>query len=144
MVSQREGHTSGVCDLFFQTPLSNCRVQLVIQSSLFLKDCFQKRSLSLMQIGVTLSRGISLTFFLRCLSLFKEKNEMNNFANREHSWKGKTFLTGLKQQWSLPELQFRAPTKTRALNPQSWQGEGGPWMKGRAGIMVNHRVKHAT
>ncbi len=45
---------------------------------------------------------------------------------------------------SLPELLFRAPTKNRALSPQSWEGAGGPWMKGRAGTMVNHRVKHAA
>lgn len=45
---------------------------------------------------------------------------------------------------SLPALQFGAPTQNRARSPRSWQGEGGPWVKGRAGIMVNHRVKHAA
>lgn len=42
MVSQREGHTPGVRDLFFQTPLSNAELQLVVQHSLFVKDLFSK------------------------------------------------------------------------------------------------------
>ena len=60
MVSEREGHTTGVRDLFFQTHLSNAELQLVLQTSLFVKDCFQKSSLSLMHICVTFSSGISL------------------------------------------------------------------------------------
>lgn len=74
--------------------------------------------------------------------------KQTNFqGNGKHSCmprKGKTFLTRRRQQWSLPELHFRAPSKETASNRQSWQGEGGPGMKGRAGIMVNLRVKHAT
>lgn len=60
MVSEREGHTTGVRDLFFQPHLSNVELQLVVQSYLFVKDCFQKSSLSLLHIGVTFSWGISL------------------------------------------------------------------------------------
>lgn len=59
MVSPREGHTSGVRDLFFRTHLSNAAVQLVVQSSLLVEETF---SLSLMHIPVTFSWGISLGF----------------------------------------------------------------------------------
>lgn len=146
MVSQMEGHTSGVCDLFSQTPLLNCRVQLVVP--LFVKNCFQKCSLSLMQIGVTLFLfSLSLLFCLSCCCFFFKMKQTTFQGNGKHSCmprKGKTFLTRRRQQWSLPELHFRAPSKETASNRQSWQGEGGPGMKGRAGIMVNLRVKHAT
>lgn len=148
MVSQREGHTSGVHDLFFRTHLSNAELQLVVQSSLFVKDCFQKSSLSLMQVGVTFSWGISLGSPALALffSLKEKKNRTLQTGNRAARLGGQDIpdRTEAVVVESLPELWFRAPTKNGALSPQSWEGEGGPWIKGRAGTMVNHRVKHAA
>lgn len=109
-----------------------------------------------MQIGVTLSRGVShgspaLTLFFSFLK--RKKKKKRRFLNKQNCKqeiylpvrKGETFLTGLQQQWmSLSLLQFRAHSKNKAQSPRSWQGEGGPWMTRRAGIMVNHRVRHAA
>lgn len=85
MVSQREGHTSGVRDLFFRTHLSNAELQLVVQSSLFVKDCFQKSSLSLMQVDVTFSWGISLGSPALALFFSLKGKKKNCIANREQS-----------------------------------------------------------
>lgn len=60
-----------------------------------------------------------------CLKWKKKKHWTTNAESRE--WKA--FLTGV--------MKLMVATKNRAVIPQSPQGAGGRWMKGKAGMMVN-------
>lgn len=130
MVSPREGHASGVPDLFFQTRLSNA--DLVVQSSLFVKDCFQTSSSSLMHIGVTFPWGISLgTPAVELCHSFKEKKKRKNYCKHETS---KTFLTGQKWhpsalvQASHEKLSFKPFRAGREREAPGWKGGLGQWL----------------
>lgn len=109
--------------------------------------CFQKSPLSLMYVSIAFSWGISLGL-PGILSVLKKRGE-----NKTRCTQGTRYTSGRAvhswHDWCskvvfFSELWFRAPTKNWALRPQIWEGAGGPWMKGRARAMVNHRVKHTT
>lgn len=138
MVSEREGHTSGVRDLFFQAHLSNSELQLVVQRFLLVKECFQKSSLSLMHISVTFSWGISLGL-PDIISVIKKKRT-KHVANREHSYTSGEAVHSWHDWCSkvvfFSELWFRAPTKTefwvlrsgREREAPGWRGGLRQWL----------------
>lgn len=152
MVSQREGHTSGVRDLFFQTHLSNCRAAAGGSEFPFCERLFSKVlpvTHANRRCHIFLESFSWLACFGTLLSSYRKKNiEQTTLQTRNiAACLGRQDIPDRTEEIvavSFPELLFRAPTKNRALSPQSWEGEGGPWMKGRAGTMVNHRVKHAA
>lgn len=88
--------------------------------------CFQKRK----------SMSHCLEAFLLAHLLWHCLKWKKHWTTTAESREWKAFLTGV--------MKLRVATKNRAVIPQSPQGEGGRCMKGKAGMMVNHRARHAA
>lgn len=128
-------------------PNSSVKLQSAAASSdfpCFVKDWFQKVVPAAHANPHRTFLGAFLSAHLHDCSIFKkrEKSSANSIANREHSCMFFSPATGLKQQQCV--YLWELPLKNWAQSPRSWQWEGRPWMKKRAGIMVNHRVKPAA